>query len=153
MKETNDILAKVGRRDGMTVPPGFFEEFSLRMEASLPERPEAESPQQAVAPKTLWGSIRPYVYLAAMFAGIWCMLKMFTLMNPGNVDLSIDNNRVITEALNDENFIYDYIIDDINEGELFDEMYDDSISLDDVMPLGVSDEIVGADAAEESSDR
>ncbi len=56
-------------------------------------------------------------------------------MNPGDVDLSIDNNRILTEALGDENFVLDYIIDDINERELFDEMYDDSISVDDMLPI------------------
>ena len=68
-----------------------------------------------------------------MFAGIWCMLKMFTLMAPGNVDLSVENNHVLTDALSDENFVYDYIIDDINSSELIDEMWDDSISIDDMV--------------------
>lgn len=62
------------------------------------------------------------------------MLKMFTMMSPGSVDLSIENNRVLTEALSDDDFVYDYIIDDINDREIFEEMYDDSISLDEMIP-------------------
>ncbi len=134
-EKKSDILTSINRRDGMTVPDGFFESFAERMASELPSRPEAEVTPVASRPKTLWGSIRPYVYMAAMFAGIWCMLKMFTMMNPGDVDLSIDNNRILTEALSDENFVLDYIIDDINERELFDEMYDDSISVDDMLPI------------------
>lgn len=63
------------------------------------------------------------------------MLKMFTLMNPANVDLSIDKNQILTEALGDDNFVYDYIIDDINDRELFEEMFDDSISVEDMVPV------------------
>lgn len=134
-EKKSDILTRINRRDGMTVPDGFFESFAERMASELPSRPEAEISPVASHPKTLWGSIRPYVYMAAMFAGIWCMLKMFTMMNPGGVDLSVDNNRILTEALSDENFVLDYIIDDVNERELFDEMYDDSISVDDMLPV------------------
>ena len=56
-------------------------------------------------------------------------------MNPANVDLSIDKNHILTEALGDDNFVYDYIIDDINDRELFEEMFDDSISVDDMVPV------------------
>ena len=62
----------------------------------------------APAPQTFWGRVRPYVYMAAMFAGIWCMFKMFTMMSNTSTDLSIDNNKILTEALSDDNFIYDH---------------------------------------------
>ena len=133
MKKQEDILDRIGRRDGMTVPPGYFEEFAARMTASLPVRPEAEAPARVLPPRTLWARIRPYAYMAAMFAGIWCMLKMFSIMFPGNVDLSVENNRVLTEALSDDNFVYDYIEADINDGELIDEMWGDSLSIDDIL--------------------
>ncbi len=149
MKTTESILDKAGRRDGMTVPEGFFGEFVGRMSSSLPVRPEAETPVRIIPPKTMWERLRPYVYLAAMFAGIWCMLKMFTLMNPANVDLSIDKNHILTEALGDDNFVYDYIIDDINDRELFEEMYDDSISVGDMLP---ADSLPQADTGTEGGD-
>lgn len=136
MKKNDDILARAAHRDGMTVPEGFFDEFAARIAATLPVRPEVEEAQPHVIPqKTMWERIRPYVYMAAMFAGIWCMLKMFTLMSPAGVDLSIDGNRVMTEALGDENFVYDYLIDDINDRELFENMWDDSIAIDEMPPV------------------
>lgn len=136
MKQNDDILIRAGHRDGMTVPEGFFEDFAAKMEASLPMRPDAETAQARIIPrKTMWERLRPYVYMAAMFAGIWCMLKMFTLMSPADIDLSIDGNRVMTEALGDDNFVYDYIIDDINDRELFEEMWDDSITIDEIPPV------------------
>lgn len=130
-----DILARLGRKDGMTVPEGFFEQFAADMEKKLPYRAEAEEVRKLTAPRTTWHRIRPYVYMAAMFAGIWCMLKMFTLMTTGGVDLSIDRNHILTDALSDENFVYDYIIDDLNQQEIFDQMYADSISVDDMTPV------------------
>lgn len=118
----------------MTVPEGFFEDFAAKMEAMLPERPEAEQPRR-IEHRTTWQRVCPYVYMAAMFAGIWCMLKMFTMMGPGNIDLSIDKNHILTDALSDDNFVYEYIIDDLNDSELFDEMYNDSISVEDFTPV------------------
>ena len=118
----------------MTVPEGLFEDFAAKMEAMLPERPEAEQPRR-IEHRTTWQRVRPYVYMAAMFAGIWCMLKMFTMMGPGNIDLSIDKNHILTDALSDDNFVYEYIIDDLNDSELFDEMYNDSISVEDFTPV------------------
>ncbi|MDE5942058.1 MAG: hypothetical protein K2H14_08115 [Muribaculaceae bacterium] len=134
MKTDNDILGRIGRRDGMTVPDGFFDDFASRMEASLPYRAEAEETMRVISRRSVWNRVRPYVYMAAMFAGIWCMLKMFTMMAPGNVDLSIENNPMLTEALSDDNFVYDYIVNDINEREILDEMFDDSISVDEMIP-------------------
>ncbi len=137
MKKDNDILSRVGRNDGITLPEGFFEAFAAKMEASLPENPAAEKPQAVILPpRTFWQKIRPYTYMAAMFAGVWCMVKMFSLMTPTNVDLSIDNNEVLTDALRDDNFVYEYIMDDVSEREILQEMYDDSLDVDDIIPDG-----------------
>ncbi len=111
-----DILTKVNRNDGMTVPDGYFEDFAARMTASLPER-EWEKPQPKVLPRSIWQRVRPYVYLAAMFMGVWCMMKMFDLMRSDSTGLSIENNPVMTAALGNDNFINDYFI---NEGEVSD---------------------------------
>lgn len=70
--EQPDILSQIGRRDGFKVPEGYFESFNKRMLESLPE-PKL-TPQ--LKPGT-WVRIRPYVYLAAMFAGIWCTMRIF----------------------------------------------------------------------------
>lgn len=131
MKQDLNPLQQVGRMDGMTVPDGYFRGFAERMASELPDK----QPAVVEMPRSLWQKTRPYIYLAAMFAGIWCMLKMFTLMSTSPVDLSIDNNKILTEALSDDNFIYDNFIDEINQNEIFDEMYDDSIGVDDFMEM------------------
>ena len=141
--ENANILEKVGRRDGMTVPAGYFDDFAAKMVASLPANPQAEEPRKLGAPRTMWDRVRPFVYLAAMFAGIWCMAHIFTMPGARGVDLSIDNNEVLSNALRDDNFIFDYIRDDVNDREVLDQMYEDSIDVDeisfstDTLPEGV----------------
>ena len=69
---SSSVLENIGRRDGMTVPDGYFDTLTQRIEASLPEREwERQSAADNIAPRSIWQRIRPYVYLAAMFAGIW----------------------------------------------------------------------------------
>ena len=143
MKQTTDILTKLDRRDGMTVPDGYFEDFAARMSAMLPERPEAESTVRILERPTLWTRIRPYVYMAAMFAGVWCMLKMFTLMSGADGHNAIDSNPILAEAVSDEGFINEYVIDDINQWDLLVEMQLDGLdaaTLDSLDALFASDE-------------
>ena len=120
-----DILTKAARNDGMTVPDGYFDDFAARMAASLPEM-EWEKPQPKVMPHTAWQRVRPYLYLAAMFMGVWCMMKMFDLMRTDSSGLSIDNNPVMTAALNNDHFINDYFINegDISEYQLMQDLYE-----------------------------
>lgn len=125
--EKSDILKKIDRRDGMTVPEGYFADFAKRMAESLPERkvsPMAE-PQ-----RTTWQRLRPYAYMAAMFAGIWCMLRMFTMMGGGSADLSIDNYPGVVTALNDDRFINDYLMNGLDEYDILDDLYEQ----DDITP-------------------
>jgi hypothetical protein len=129
MKENKDILNKINRRDGLTVPDGFFENFAAQMADKLPERPELENPQQIVAPRSFWHRVRPYVYMAAMFGGVWCMLKMFTLMSSTEGDLSINGNTVLANAVSNEQFVEDYVIDDVSNWDIYDYMLEDSIDV------------------------
>ena len=123
MKHNNEhsqILERVSRHDGMTVPDGYFDDFAARMEAAIPERRVAEPP----VVRSTWQKIRPYVYMAAMFAGIWCMMKTFDLMRPS----SPMQSGALTEALSDENFISDYYINNAYEEELLENLYEDGFS-------------------------
>lgn len=127
MNKSNDILNKIDRLDGMTVPDGYFVAFAERMEKELPVRFEAENPESVILPApTLWTRIRPYVYLAAMFAGVWCMLKMFSILSsPSDTNSVIDRNPILAEAISNDTFINEYIIDDINQWDIIDEMIED----------------------------
>lgn len=109
----------------MSVPDGFFDDFAARMEAILPERPEIENEQAPVPPSGLWQRVRPYVYMAAMFAGIWLMLQMFSMMRSTSDSNFIDNNPVLAQALESDDFVYDYIYSDMSSEELLDDIIED----------------------------
>ena len=118
----------------MTVPDGYFSAFQKRMAAELPEQPW-EKTQPKVIPKSFWQKVRPYVYLAAMFMGIWCMMKMFDLMHPAS-RLDIANNPTLMSAINNDDFYYDNIVNDFSDSELYDELYDQGFD-----PTELSDDI------------
>lgn len=130
-KQSNNILEQCSRAGlqkpsaGMSVPEGYFDSFCRRMDASLPERPELSEPQVADEPRTFWQRVRPYVYMAAMFAGVWCMVQMFgSLSSKGGLQ-PIEDNPVLADALSTDDFVFDYIYDDISSWELVDDMMDE----------------------------
>lgn len=132
MDNINDILAKVNRNDGTTVPPGYFDDFKKRMAESLPDRPELFG--APAGPRSPWMRWRPYVYMAAMFGGIWCMLKLFTMITSMGT-MSLDNNPVIAEALANDDFVNEYVISDLNQWDYYDELMEDGIAPDSLMAI------------------
>ena len=131
MAKTNDNILEQLRQSGLAkpsagykVPEGYFESFSQRMEQILPERPEITREQQPEVDRTFWQKIRPYVYMAAMFAGIWLMLNMFTLFGgKGNLQ-PVEQNAVLAKALSTDEFLYDNVYNDMSAWDLVDDMLD-----------------------------
>lgn len=72
MNKEQKIAEKFGRDAGFKAPEGFLEQVYAQVEAKRGSMPEFE-PRQTSG---FWQKIRPYVALAAMFAGIWCMMKV-----------------------------------------------------------------------------
>jgi hypothetical protein len=69
MKEEDDILRRCGTGNPFKVPEGYLDNLSDRIMNSLPEK---GTTARAVA-KTefrVWGNIRPWFYLAAVFVGL-----------------------------------------------------------------------------------
>ncbi|MBD5284067.1 MAG: hypothetical protein HDR95_02090 [Bacteroides sp.] len=86
MKEEKLLEERIGRNPGFKVPEGYFDDLYSKVSASLPEYPEAPR-----APRlSTWQKLKPYVYMAAMFAGIWCMMKVFHTAASGSTNLSLD---------------------------------------------------------------
>ena len=144
MKESDDILGRINRNDGTTVPEGYFADFAARITASLPARPELEDANNIVEmPRTTWQKIRTYAYMAAMFAGVWCMLKMFSLMSTPVDPLAIESYPELADALGDEQFMKQYVTDDLNQWELMDELAEDEFDLSDLpMPDSIDSESI-----------
>lgn len=86
MKEEKKLLEKIGRSQPWTVPDGYFDSLSGNIIDKLPEYPEKPHAQDL----STWQRLKPYVYLAAMFAGIWCMMQIFH--HAGGIgNISLDN--------------------------------------------------------------
>lgn len=138
MDKLNDILDKINRKDGLTVPEGYFDDFKRQMASALPERPELNVPQEEPT-RTTWQRMRPYIYMAAMFGGIWCMLRLFTMIT-APADVSLENNSIIADALADEQFVNEYIVTDINQWDYYDQLIEDGFE-----PEALNDSIINLD--------
>ena len=112
--EEKDIRHDLHRAP-FTVPDGYFDSLSQRIAAKLPER---ETP--APAPKmSFWHRAKPYVYLAAMFAGIWCMMKAIQMTggaptmldNPPQEVVVAMNNADVYEFYTEESDLDDFEIE------------------------------------------
>lgn len=133
MKQDNDILKKIGHDDGMKVPDGYFADFAQRMAQQLPQIEFENTSTPKVLPRSRWQQVRPYVYLAAMFMGIWCMMKMFNLMSGSDTSISIDDNPTLISAISNDSFFEDYY--SIDSYDVLEDMYNEGLSTTDFVEL------------------
>ena len=131
MKEEKNILDKVNRNSGMTVPENYFADFAEKMMQQLPEKKEPI----IAKPRTVWQRVRPFAYLAAMFAGIWCMVKMVDLITTSTIDTSSQAEQFVAEAINDDVFFEEYCYEDFNEYSLLESMYEEGIDSEEITTL------------------
>ncbi|MCM1348914.1 MAG: hypothetical protein NC338_05830 [Firmicutes bacterium] len=118
-----DILSSINHESGMTVPENYFENFNRHMASELPQMPW-ESADPVVMPRSFWQKVRPYVYMAAMFAGIWCMMKTFDLMHSDS-PLPVEKNAQLMSAINNDAFFNDYCTPAFSESDVIDELYNE----------------------------
>ena len=72
--ENSKILEKLGKDPGFIVPDNIFDDLNKKMAESLPEVKITEEEKP-----TMWVKVRPFIYMAAMFAGVWLMMNIFSL--------------------------------------------------------------------------
>ena len=93
--EDSTILKKYGKDPGFKVPENYFEDFNKRMAEMLPD---VEITPVDVKP-TMWQRIKPLAYLAAMFAGVWCMMQVFSHFTSTS---SMQGVQAVAEKLHDD---------------------------------------------------
>lgn len=124
---TTDILDRAGRQSGMTVPDGYFDSFAARMKESLPElewEREAAAETHIMPARSVWQRIRPFVYMAAMFAGIWLMMNVSTLVGTGgDIPVSTPSAPTLAQLIEDENEFTDYAVDNFDRMDIYDDLY------------------------------
>ena len=73
----------------------------------------------------MWQRIKPLVYMAAMFAGVWCMIQVFSnFTNSGN----LDSVRAVAEKLQDDkDNVDDFIMSGVSDYDIL--SYEDSVAM------------------------
>lgn len=84
MKQEKLLKDLIGNDTGMKVPDDYFDSLQKKILEDLP--PVVR--MQPIAKLTMWQKVRPYIYMAAMFLGIWCMMKLFHTVS--NADRSME---------------------------------------------------------------
>lgn len=128
------ILDKISHRSGETVPDGYFDQFKEKMKIELPERRWMDDSQILQVRRSFWQRIRPYTYLAAMFAGIWLLMNMFTLFQPARSEDTVSNQSLLA-ILDNEALFNEYVTSDIDDYELYDNLYDSGFDPSEVLAL------------------
>ena len=120
-QEDPTILNKYGKDPGFKVPENYFEDFNKPMVEMLPD---VEITPVDVKP-TMWQRIKPLVYMAAMFAGVWCMIQVFSnFTNSGN----LDSVRAVAEKLQDDKEnVDDFIMSGVSDYDIL--SYEDSVAM------------------------
>ena len=109
-KKRNIKIDELEPRCPFTVPQGYFENLTQNIMASLPEQESIYSTKIIVTP---WMRIRPYLYAAAAFAGIFFCIK-------AAVGISTRNNAEMAQT--EETTIYsDEYIDSFLETAMIDD--------------------------------
>ncbi|MDR3251789.1 MAG: hypothetical protein LBT42_09030 [Tannerella sp.] len=83
------ILDELRDRNPFRVPEGYFEGFTEELMCRLPEKPVNEAKEVS-----LYGRIKPLLYLAAAFAGL---IVLFNTLNKTTGD-SMDNTQRIVST-------------------------------------------------------
>lgn len=71
---------------GFKVPEGYFEHMADEIVSGL----DKQQPVQRFVKMTRWQKLKPYVYLAAMFCGIWLMMNILHRVT-GDGSISLEN--------------------------------------------------------------
>lgn len=128
MKEENKIVETYGRKGPWSVPEDYFDSMRREVMSKLPEYPEVPKPQ----PLSTWKRLKPYVYLAAMFAGIWCMMQVFHHISGGsrlNLDNPPEHIALLMGDMDNEDM---YMLpSSLSDSELIDEVSDSYDNIED----------------------
>lgn len=102
-KDDSTLLNKYGKNPGFKVPENYFADFNKRMAEMLPD---VEITPVDAKP-TMWQRLKPLVYMAAMFAGVWCMMSVFSHFSNTS---SLQSIKAVAEKLYDDNNVDEFIM-------------------------------------------
>lgn len=112
MKEEEAILRKVGTKNPFTVPEGYFEGLTSDVMNHLPEKEASVLLQKE---PTLWEKVKPWVYMAAMFAGAALLIRV------GSVDSETPMHQLASDEAEQEMEYINSVVDNsmLDDYELY----------------------------------
>ena len=122
--DTNRILLKdISKVSPFRAPEGYFENFTNGIMSQLPEVVH-ENPTKV----NLWHQVRPWIYMAAMFAGIALMFKVFvTTPSQAGIKSYASEGFNLTSSSDIEDF-YNYYEDGLARIAYDDALYQANLS-------------------------
>lgn len=97
--DKNVNLNKIGNRNPFSVPENYFEDFASQFEAQI-----------ALKPISTFKMLRPWIYMAAMFLGVFFMSR---------IAYTVYTDSKLAEAENYELYVISQV-DDIENLQYFD---------------------------------
>ena len=94
-EEESKILSKLGKEPGFKTPENYFSDFQNNIAEKLPNLSVSE---EKVKPN-LWVRFRPYVYMAAMFAGLGLFFKTIARFDASHTD-GRDTTSLLVKSIN-----------------------------------------------------
>ncbi len=129
MKTNIKKLEEIRKENPFKVPENYFEHFNREIMNCLPEK-------DFVAPRTvsLWDKVKPWVYMAAMFLGLYFTIQFLTTktgtqQNPAAALqqplIAPQAGQYWSNASVTEDEFYQYLEDQLVEDKYYDYIYEE----------------------------
>ena len=114
-------LSQIDKRNPFTVPENYFSRLNEQIISSLPEK-EIAKPKKI----SMWERVKPWVYMAAMFMGIFFTIQWLT-KNATNQVPTVSSTQLTddywsTVQITEEEF-YQYLEEQLVNNGYYDYMY------------------------------
>ena len=127
METKKQTLADISKEVPFKVPENYFAQFNESIMAKLPEK---EAP--VIRKITLWEKSKPFVYMAAMFLGLFFTIKILitsTDPNPSNQNTaSISIEEYWSDVEISEEEFFNYIETQFVDEDYYDLVYNQEYS-------------------------
>ncbi len=115
MKQEDNILRKVGTGNPFKVPEGYFENLTSEVMNKLPEK---EKTTLKIKEPTMWDRVKPWIYMAAMFAGAALIIRVASGEHKKTDEVAVSTdmedqyiNTVLSGSMIDDYSLYVYLTD------------------------------------------
>ena len=108
MQRKDNILNKCGARRPFSVPDGYFDNLTENIMAALPDT----SNNEVRVVVTLWMRIRPYLYAAAAFTGIFFLISLAVGISSSKEEPQMAQETTIYSDEYIDSFLETAMIDD-----------------------------------------